>query len=76
MCVCFLMKHMAVYRKMVSSEIRDFLMGLFFASQPIGKLNFKLSIPVRKKRQIKTQGSIVQLLEGPQAKCCKLNVTG
>ena len=76
MCVCFLMKHIAVYRKMVFSEIRDFLRGLFFASQPIGKLNFKLSIPVRKKRQIKTQGSIVQLLEGPQAKCCKLNVTG
>ena len=76
MCVCFLMKHIAVYRKIVSSEIRDFLRGLFFASQPIGKLNFKLSIPVRKKRQIKTQGSIVQLLEGPQAKCCKLNVTG
>ena len=76
MCVCFLMKHIAVYRKMVSSEIRDFLRGLFFTSQPIGKLNFKLSIPVRKKRQIKTQGSIVQLLEGPQARCCKLNVTG
>ena len=76
MCVCFLMKHIAVYRKIVSSEIRDFLRGLFFASQPIGKLNFKLSIPVRKKIQIKTQGSIVQLLEGPQAKCCKLNVTG
>ena len=76
MCVCFLMKHIAVYRKIVSSEIRYFLRGLFFASKPIGKLNFKLSIPVRKKRQIKTQGSIVQLLEGPQAKCCKLNVTG
>ena len=77
MCVCFLMKHIAVYRKMVSSEIRDFLRGLFFfASQPIGKPNFKLSIPVRKKRQIKTQGSIVQLLEGPQAKCCKRNITG
>ena len=49
MCVCFLMKHIAVYRKMVSSEIRDFLRGLFYASQPIGKLNFKLSIPVRKQ---------------------------
>ena len=54
MCVCFLMKHMAVYRKMVSSEIRDFLMGLFFASQPIGKLNFKLSIPVRKQKNKNT----------------------
>ena len=49
MCVCFLMKHIAVYRKMVSSEIRDFLRGLFYASQPIRKLNFKLSIPVRKQ---------------------------
>ena len=43
------MKHIAVYRKMVSSEIRDFLRGLFHASQPIGKLNFKLLIPVRKQ---------------------------
>ena len=77
MCVFFNETYIPVYRKMVSSEIRDFLKGLFYASQPIGKLNFKLSIPVRKKRQIKTQGSrIVQLLEGPQAKCCKLNITG
>ena len=49
MCVCILLKHIAVYRKMVSSEIRDFLRGLFHASQPIGKLNFKLLIPVRKQ---------------------------
>ena len=49
MCVCFLMKHIAVYRKMVSSEIRDFLRGLFYASQPIAKLNFKLSISVGKQ---------------------------
>ena len=49
MCVCFLMKHIAVYRKMVSSDTRDFLRGFFYASQPIGKLNFKLSIPVRKQ---------------------------
>ena len=75
MCVCFLKKHIAVYRKMVSSEIRDFLRGLFYASQPIGKLNFKLSIPVRKQTN-KNTGSIVQLLEGPQAKCCKRNITG
>ena len=54
MCVCFLMKHIAVYRKMVSSEIRDFLRGLFYASQPIGKLNFKLSIPVRKQKNKNT----------------------
>ena len=54
MCVCFLMKHIAVYRKMVSSEIRDFLRGLFYASPPIGKLNFKLSIPVRKQTKKNT----------------------
>ena len=39
---------------MVSSEIRDFLKGLFYASQPIGKLNFKLSIPVRKQKNKNT----------------------
>ena len=49
MCVFFNETYIPVYRKMVSSEIRDFLKGLFYASQPIGKLNFKLSIPVRKQ---------------------------
>ena len=34
---------------MISSEIRDFLRGPFYASQPIAKLNFKLSIPVGKQ---------------------------
>ena len=70
------MKYIAVYRKMISSEIRDFLRGHFYASQPIVKLNFKLSIPVGKQTDKKTQGSIVQLLEGQQAKCCKCNITG
>ena len=45
-CVCVLMKHIAVYRKMISSEIWNFLRSPFYASQPIAKLNFKLSIPV------------------------------
>ena len=40
---------------MVSSEIRDFLKGLFYVSQPIGKLNFKLSIPVRKQKNKKNR---------------------
>ena len=69
------MKYIAVYRKMISSEIRDFLRGHFYASQPIAKLNFKLSIPAGKQTD-KTQGSIVQLLEGQQAKCCKCYITG
>ena len=34
---------------MISSEIRDFLSGPFYASQPIAKLNFKLPIPVGKQ---------------------------
>ena len=54
MCVFFNETYIPVYRKMVSSEIRDFLKGLFYVSQPIGKLNFKLSIPVRKQKNKNT----------------------
>ena len=54
MCVFFNETSIPVYRKMVSSEIRDFLKGLFYVSQPIGKLNFKLSIPVRKQKNKNT----------------------
>ena len=56
MCVFFNETYIPVYRKMVSSEIRDFLKGLFYASQPIGKLNFKLSIPVQRKQKNKNTG--------------------
>ena len=55
MCVFFNETYIPVYRKMVSSEIRDFLKGLFYVSQPIGKLNFKLSIPVRKQKNKNTE---------------------
>ena len=48
-CVCFLMKYIAVYRKMISSENWNFLRGPFYTSQPIAKLNFKLSIMVGKQ---------------------------
>ena len=54
MCVFFNETYIPVYRKMVSSEIRDFLKGLFYVSQPIGKLNFKLSILVRKQKNKNT----------------------
>ena len=54
MCVFFNETYIPVYRKMVSSEIRDFLKGLFYVSQPIGKLNFKLSIPVREQKNKNT----------------------
>ena len=54
MCVFFNGTYIPVYRKMVSSEIRDFLKGLFYVSQPIGKLYFKLSIPVRKQKNKNT----------------------
>ena len=54
MCVFFNETYIPVYRKMVSSEIRDFLKGFFYTSQPIGKLNFKLSIPVSKQKNKNT----------------------
>ena len=43
---------------MISSEIRDFLRGPFYASQPIAKLNFKLSIPVGKQTDKNTGKSL------------------